>query len=141
MGNVTGVDDLIKNLSRIATDKVVTEAVTDAALQVRGHAIREINKQSRGVTYQRGGITHTASAPGDAPNTDTGTLVNSIAVETPQPKTAFVGTSLKYGLWLEIGTGRMAARPWLRPAGDRGHKDLPKTIAQAIRRNIQQVSK
>lgn len=59
---------------------------------------------------------HKASAPGQYPATDTGTLSRSIIVErsVPGPRMeGTVGTRLEYGSWLEFGTTKMAKRPWL----------------------------
>lgn len=55
-----------------------------------------------------------ASKPGEPPHRRTGTLRNSIGYEI-QGLLARVGTWLKYGYWLEWGTVKMEARPWLRP--------------------------
>jgi hypothetical protein len=59
------------------------------------------------------------SEPGEPPAKRTGTLDRSIDSETVETRGEFigrVGTNLKYGFWLELGTRRMAARPYLRPA-------------------------
>jgi len=59
------------------------------------------------------------SAPGDPPHKQTGTLLKSVAYElvTVAAKTiARVGTNIKYGRWLELGTKKMKPRPWLRRA-------------------------
>ena len=46
-----------------------------------------------------------------------GQLARRVTVEiAPNGLTATVGTNLTYGTFLELGTRRMAARPWLRPA-------------------------
>jgi HK97 gp10 family phage protein len=46
-----------------------------------------------------------------------GRLANSVTVETaPDGLAATVGTDVAYGTYLELGTRRMAARPWLQPA-------------------------
>lgn len=44
------------------------------------------------------------SLPGEPPHADTGRLRNSIFVGTPADLRRLVGTNLKYGLWLEVGT-------------------------------------
>jgi len=57
------------------------------------------------------------SAPGEPPHKQTGTLRRSVAREVDAASLrGRVGTNLKYGRWLELGTQRMAARPWLRRA-------------------------
>ena len=55
------------------------------------------------------------SAPGDPPHKQKGHLRRSVAKEVGDTE-ARVGTNLLYGRWLELGTPKMAARPWLRRA-------------------------
>ena len=60
------------------------------------------------------------SSPGEAPHKDTGDLYASIQAIGPVVQgdlvVASVGTDLRYGILLEYGTSRMAARPWLSRA-------------------------
>lgn len=58
---------------------------------------------------------HTASAPGDAPAVDSGDLRNSIGVQKMKDGHYRVGTNKKHGLYMEFGTRKVAARPWMRP--------------------------
>ena len=57
------------------------------------------------------------SRPGEPPHKITGQLQNSIGQRVDRTATGIVGvvgTSLKKGRWLELGTSKMAARPYLR---------------------------
>jgi phage gpG-like protein len=55
------------------------------------------------------------SKPGEPPHKDHGTLRTSIAVDVNEAElVGRVGTNLPYGKHLELGTKRMAARPFLR---------------------------
>jgi hypothetical protein len=56
------------------------------------------------------------SAPGDPPHKQTVRLLASVAWELVGDAIARVGMNLRYGRWLELGTRKMAARPWLRRA-------------------------
>lgn len=58
------------------------------------------------------------SAPGEPPRKQTGRLRASVTYEVdPQALAARVGTNVKYGKYLELGTKRgIAPRPWLRRA-------------------------
>lgn len=57
------------------------------------------------------------SSPGSPPHKDTGDLHESITHEVDAGQMAVrIGTDLPYGLYLEVGTSKMAARPWLRRA-------------------------
>src|SRR5690625_5787648 len=60
--------------------------------------------------------THTASAPGDAPNIDTGRLINSLNVTRSGSTSAEVLANVEYAAYLELGTRNMAARPFMTPA-------------------------
>jgi HK97 gp10 family phage protein len=108
--------------------------------------VKESMRGGTGRIYQRGNIVHQASSPGQPPAVDTGRLRASISVnwvgsggsgvdedgnslETPadgvnQPGSSggrfrvVVGSNVEYAPYLEFGTRRMAARPFLRPAFD-----------------------
>lgn len=55
------------------------------------------------------------SKPGEPPRKQRGRLRSSVAVDVDvSAARARVGTGLKYGRYLELGTQKMAARPWLR---------------------------
>jgi HK97 gp10 family phage protein len=57
------------------------------------------------------------SQPGDPPHKQTGHLRRSVAHEVDATSlTARVGTNVRYGRFLELGTSNMEARPWLRRA-------------------------
>ena len=46
---------------------------------------------------------------------DTGNLRNSIT-HTSDGSAAYIGTNVEYGKYVELGTVKMAAQPYLRPA-------------------------
>jgi HK97 gp10 family phage protein len=57
------------------------------------------------------------SAAGSFPYKQTGTLRASVTYEIDTTNlVARVGTSVRYGAYLERGTRRMRAHPWLRPS-------------------------
>ena len=57
------------------------------------------------------------SAPGQPPAVQTGRLRNSIVHQPATAGNLFAraGTNVPYGKYLEFGTSKMAARPWLGP--------------------------
>ncbi len=77
----------------------------------------------------------------DAAPVDTGTYRRSIHTETDAtPSTSLVGTNLTnppYPIYLELGTGRMAAQPSARPAAERARRKLPGRIQQAVEKAVQ----
>ena len=62
------------------------------------------------------GMTAERYAKKDTP-VDTGRLRNSITYEVRDDEQAvYIGTNVEYAPYVELGTSRMAARPFLRPA-------------------------
>lgn len=56
------------------------------------------------------------SRPGEPPRKQTGLLLETTAIEVNRfDCSARVGPSRKYGFWLELGTRKMAARPFMVP--------------------------
>lgn len=75
--------------------------------------------QGRGNRRRAAARKYQPSSPGEPPRKRTGTLQKSIAHEIerrPGEVLARIGTKVGYGKFLEFGTRRMAARPYLRPA-------------------------
>lgn len=109
--------------------------VVSATEIVRSEAISLIlDGPKTGRVYRRRSVEHRASAPGEAPASDTGRLVNSI--RTDFDLGALVGkviASTAYAAYLEYGTAKMEARPYMRPALARKRKDVEATIAAAVR--------
>jgi HK97 gp10 family phage protein len=115
-----------KSLSRALTQKAkryktaAHEGLTAWAMLVRNHAVKAVQKGPKsGRLYVRGNVKHQASAPGQAPATDTGNLAGSIAWNVEASTlTADIFAGAAYAVPLELGTVKMAARPFLGPALD-----------------------
>lgn len=76
-------------------------------------------------------VPHQASAPGEAPATDTGKLAGSI-VAGAKGLTATVEARSVYAIHLEYGTRRMAARPFLVPAFEANRQRAGDLIRAAV---------
>jgi HK97 gp10 family phage protein len=119
-----GSEELQRQLRRLSDDlrDEAGKAVLATAVELRADIVRSIQRgPASGITYKKSNPTriHTASAPGEAPMSDTGRLANSITFDRIGDLTATVGSQLNYAPWLEYGTSRMAARPFFRPAVER----------------------
>jgi hypothetical protein len=76
---------------------------------------------------------HRASAPGQAPATDSGDLVRDIAHRVDSDGLgASVESRAAQSAALEFGTTAMAARPFLHPAFERNRTTVRKTIEDAV---------
>jgi len=91
------LDEIAANLG-VRTDSVVAML----ANEVVGNAVSSFGESP--------------SKPGDPPGVDTGALRASVHAEHTGPNQYTVSDGVEYGAYLEYGTPRMAARPWLGPA-------------------------
>lgn len=120
--------DLGNSLALIVNAAAI-EAVTDVRKAIQG-------PPKTGREYVRGknrDIVHRASAPGEAPATDTGTLVNSIYNEDRGKYAKAIGSRLPYAYYLEFGTFKMDKRPSWIPSVERAIPKMLKRIDIAIR--------
>ena len=111
-------------------ERQINQRLNAAAIVVHNHVKHLISvdgtlktKPGRGAggRFTKGKLIYGAnpSKPGEPPRVQTGRLRGSIAWEVRPTFEARVGTNVKYGLWLQTGTKRMAARPYL----DRGLRE------------------
>lgn len=134
---VTGIDSTIQALyaKTNTLSNSVDEAVRRGAVMIMNDSTRSIAQGVHtGKTYKRGNKTHKASAPGEAPATDTGTLVKSIqSLKSIYGDGWLVGSNLDYARFLEFGTKNMGARPWLIPALEKNRSTIYKSIQTAMK--------
>lgn len=91
-----------------------------------------------GRVYRRRGVSHQASAPGEAPANDLGRLVNSRTKELfPEDLRARLTFRTEYAAYLEFGTRKMEPRPYanraLRESKDAGLGMVREELAAALR--------
>src|SRR4051812_45267187 len=89
------------------------EVVDKTAHNIEARAKESLTGPKSGVIYRRGGATHRASAPGEPPANDQGTLGSSIAVENAGPMRRIVAVGAEHGLVLETGGAKVAPRPFM----------------------------
>ena len=97
----------------------------EASIFLKGAIKETLTGNRSGRVYRVPGTkkNYTASAPGEAPASRTGTLRNAISHAVNKAKlTAVVGPRLlgsdpnkQYPLWLEFGTKKIAPRPYMVP--------------------------
>jgi len=76
---------------------------------------------------------HQASAPGEAPATDHGELLRSIAIDQRDMEIEVgVDAGAPYAEWLEEGTAFMEARPFLEPAVIKHEKEIVDDIGEGV---------
>lgn len=109
-----------------AIEASALEALTDVRKAIQG-------PPKTGRLYKRGKKVHRASAPGEAPATDMGALVNSTYYTKPDPFTAEIGSRLDYAFFLEFGSRKTAKRPAWLPAAERAAPRLQRRIEKVIR--------
>lgn len=103
---------LADTLSQAAVERGVRAATIDA----KGLMIGILSQPGTGRAYQRKTVTHVASAPGDPPAPDTGRLRNSTQGEvfaTSDGALGVVSVNTEYAAALELGTDKIAARPFI----------------------------
>lgn len=117
------IHEIKLNSSADQFDKIkkgVENGLMALALMAQGEAKKSILRGSKtGRIYKRGKRFHQASAPGEAPANDFGFLANKIMAEMTEDLTASTISLAPYSVHLEYGTRKAAARPFLRPAGEK----------------------
>lgn len=135
--DLKGADQLRAALENMTDDvrRYVGEEVGDVAAELEGDVVLGIMQgPATGRIYKRGGVSHQASAPGEAPMSDTGTLAGSVYSEKETDLTYNVGSRLARSLYLEVGTTRMAPRPIWAPMAEKHRAEFHDRIAGAIKR-------
>ena len=120
---------LEKRLKRDAMTQIKRN-VTRGVMLVRNTAVEEIQRGTKtGETYELYSPrrTHTSSAPGEFPATDTGFLVSQISTDVHTKGNSVVGqiiSSAPYSKHLEFGTTKMSARPFMQPSLEKNKRKI-----------------
>lgn len=130
-----GLDDLFADLNRLGelSDDLIMDTINDVAMDTQQEAVRGIQRgPASGRTRSDGSR---ASAPGEFPMSDTGRLASNVdmILATPAKMQAKVGTNIIYGAYLEFGTSRMAARPWL----ERSFRKAAEGVAKELKAKLE----
>jgi hypothetical protein len=146
--SVEGAEQLKANFAALAAQlgPVVARAAFKAGRLVQSRVIKRIQKPEgvgQWVTRHKPGqapYQHMASAPGQAPNTDTGELVRGIQVEV-RSGDVFVGVESSQDAKanaLEFGTtdGKLLPRPFLFPTLEASRREIEQMLAEAVQQQI-----
>jgi hypothetical protein len=139
---ISGTEEVAQALRQYGerAERAVFEAVLKTAIDVNGDIKKRIQRGPKtGRIYLRGpgqnlSREHRASAPGEAPATDTGRLVNSIDFKMEGPLTATVSSFLAYAAYLEFGTQNIAPRPAWVPSVEAARPKFKKRLEEALRK-------
>lgn len=122
-------DSIIEKVRQVAMRGVIDG--TESVIEEGNSMIMDGQKTGR--IYRRRGVEHQASAPGEAPASDTGRLVRSARSEyEPADLSGEAIWSTDYAEALEFGTSKMAPRPYARPALAAKKDEITKTINDEI---------
>ena len=128
------VQKTIADVRQAAAQGVALGAESVLATAI-GHIL---NDPKSGRVYRRRGVDHQASAPGEAPASDTGRLVQSSTTEhdvANLTSTVFFRTA--YARALEYGTARIAPRPYARVSLEEKREAIEQDIQNRIKAALQ----
>ena len=142
---VSGLEKALEVLRKAETElqEPIKDTLKGGAQLIRGEAIKSIQSGSKtGRTYKRYNPTrtHRASAPGEAPASDTGNLVSNIMVQE-KGDSIEVQSNAEYSKFLEYGTSKMEARPFLFPAYEMSREKIVQAIFIKVSQTIQDLAK
>ena len=143
---VKGFKKVMASLKNLEQDleKPFREVIVGGAQLIRGEAIKSIQSGPKsGRIYEKYNPrrTHRASAPGQAPASDTGNLVRNIVVKQENPDLVKVESNAIYSSFLEFGTSKMLARPFLFPATERSRKKIAQAVFNRVVKEIKRLAK
>jgi HK97 gp10 family phage protein len=143
---VTNMKLALSQLDRLAKDMELPfqEVVKGGGQLIRAEAIKSIQTGAKsGVMYQMYNPRreHRASAPGQAPASDTGNLVSKITVKEKSLNVVHVESNADYSAFLEYGTSKMEARPFMFPAFEKSKKPILNAVFNRVIKKIEEFTK
>lgn len=131
MAKIAGAAQFTAKLrnNSVQAAQVIDNAVFELANRVETDAFNSIKE---GSVSDAG---HVPSAPGEPPNNDSSVLADNIeTIRGSEPGTIkyTVSSNAPYAAFLEFGTSKMAARPYMRPALEKNRERISKRLAAAI---------
>ena len=143
---VKGIKEALSALKNLQNnlEEPFREVIQGGAQLIRGEAIKSIQsgpKSGREYEKYNPRRTHKASAPGEAPASDTGNLVRNIRVVQENKDLIKVESNASYSQFLEFGTSKMLARPFLFPATERSRPKIAQAVFDRVVKEIRRFLK
>jgi len=143
--SVQGLEEALTALKKAETDlkQPILDTLKGGAQLIRSEAITSIQSGSKtGRIYKKYNPTreHRASAPGEAPASDTGNLVSNIMVED-KGESVEVQSKAEYSKYLEYGTSKMEARPYMFPAYEKSREKIVEAVFKKIATTLENLAK
>lgn len=135
---IEGLDQIAKATAEVQKNvhDELAKGLAASAAKVHAEAAKSLtNGKKTGRIYRRGkNIVHQASAAGEAPASDTGTLLRSLSFYVIKEKLeAVIVSRLKYAKMLEHGTTKIKARPFMFPAYEKSKAWIQERFNKAVR--------
>ena len=145
----SGMDKMNADLAAIAkrlngvakeTPDKIKRRLTVGANTIRNTIIKSMAREKKsGKFYRRGGKTHRASAPGEAPAVDSGELLRAIVFDVRGMEVEIgAEAGAPYAELLEEGTSKMEARPWLEPAVEKHGGVIVNAVGKTVSKAIEE---
>ena len=143
---VSNLKKVLSQLDKLEKDMEIPfqEIVKGGGQLIRGEAIKSIQTGAKsGVLYQMYNPRreHRASAPGQAPASDTGNLVSKIIVKQKSKNITNVESNADYSAFLEYGTSKMDPRPFMLPAFEKSKKPILNAVFNRVKKKIEEYTK
>lgn len=133
MVKMVGRQRVRARIEGLASEYMVAEV--SKALFVAGNMV-QVYAQHSITEGSVSGSGHVASLPGEPPNADTHGLDRQIETTQVDPLKVRVSSNARYSKFLEYGTSRMAARPFMMPALRANKRQVTKLVRDAVSRAV-----
>ena len=144
--NVKNLKKVMSQLGRLNKDleQPFQEVVKGGGQLIRAEAVKSIQSGAKsGIVYEKYNPrrSHRASAPGQAPASDTGNLVSKIIVKQKTKNVVNVESNADYSAFLEYGTSKMDPRPFMLPAFEKSKKPIINAVFKRVKNKIEEYTK
>ena len=144
--NVKNLKKVLSQLNKLEKDMEIPfqEIVKGGGQFIRGEAIKSIQAGAKsGIVYEKYNPrrSHRASAPSQAPASDTGNLVSKIIVKQKSKNITNVESNADYSAFLEYGTSKMEPRPFMLPAFEKSKKPIINAVLKRVKNKIEEYTK